>query len=241
MALTYNTFTTQLANFLTVPLTDAAFVAAIPQIIDDAEQRIYRDLDLLQTVTEDHTGVLIAGVRSFTYPTPAGGGSIFFVVDQVNVITPAGTSDPDTGTRNALLPASKEMLDYMFPSATGSGVPQYFAPFKQTSCLLGPFPDAAYTVEVIGTVRPAPLSNTNQTTFISTYLSDLFFKAAMVEGCGYQQNFSAIGDNPQSATSWEAQYKTALTSAQIEEIRKKHGSEGWSSKQPDPIATPPRT
>jgi hypothetical protein len=239
MSLTYTTFTTQLANFLTVPLTDPNFVAAIPQIIDDAEQRIYRDLDLLQTITRDNSAALVSGNRNFQYPAP--NGNIFVVIENINIITPAGVTNPELGTRVPCLPVTKEVLDFLFPSALGSSTPKYFAPITQTTCIFGAWPDGAYTVEVVGTTRPAPLSVTNPTTFLSTNLSDLFFDAAMVAGCGYQQNFSAMGDNQQSATTWEGHYKTALASAMIEEIRKKFGAEGWSSKQPDPIATPPRT
>jgi hypothetical protein len=50
-----------------------------------------------------------------------------------------------------------------------------------------------------------------------------------------------MGDNPQSAVSWEAHYQALVKSAQIEEARKKFTAEGWSSKQPAPLATPPRT
>lgn len=50
MALTYNQFTTDLANFIVVPVNDPAFVIALPNIIDDAEQRLYRELDLLSTL-----------------------------------------------------------------------------------------------------------------------------------------------------------------------------------------------
>jgi len=51
----------------------------------------------------------------------------------MNVITPAGTTNPDAGTRNPLLPSTKEMLDFLYPSATGSGIPQFYAPINQNS------------------------------------------------------------------------------------------------------------
>jgi hypothetical protein len=140
-----------------------------------------------------------------------------------------------------MLPCSKEYLDVVYPSAAGDGVPIYFAPISQQDWILGPWPDAAYTVEVVGTIRPAPLSLANQTTFLSQYLPDVFLAAAMVFAAGYQQNFSAMGDNPQQALTWEAHVKPLIDSAKVEEIRKKFGSQGWSSKSPDPIATPPRT
>lgn len=237
MALTYAQFVTDLANFLVVPESDAAYLLAIPNIIDDAEQRLYRELDLLSTrVTA--TGALTANDRRFTLPTGSG---TFVVVEQMNAITPVTTTNPDLGTRNPMIPSSKEVLDALWPSVTGAGVPNQFAPISQTNWIVGPWPDAAYTVEVVGTIRPAPLSASNTTTFLSTYLPDVFFAASLVMAAGYQLNFSSGGDNPAAGMTWENHVQTLLSSAMKEEFRKKFGSEGWTSKAPDPMATPPRT
>jgi hypothetical protein len=237
MSLTYNTFTTSLANLIVVPVNDLGFVTALPNIIDDAEQRLYRELDLLSTVTRD-TAPLVANSRNFTLPQTNGP---FVVVEQMNVITPFGTVDPEAGTRNPLLPISKEYLDVVYPSVAGAGMPTLFAPINQQQWIVGPWPDAAYTIEVVGTIRPPPLSATNQTTFLTLYLPDVFMAAALVMSAGYQLNFSAAGDNPQAGVTWESHVEKLLDSAKVEEIRKKFGSQGWSSKSPDPIATPPRT
>lgn len=235
--LTYNTFIASLANMITVAVDDPGYTQALPNIIDDAEQRLYRELDLLSTVVTA-TGALSSGSRKFTLPTGSG---TFVVVEEMNAITPAGTTDPELGTRVPLLPVSKEYLDVVYPSAAGAGVPALFAPISQQDWILGPWPNDAYTVEVVGTIRPEPLSLTNQTTFLSQYLPDVFLAAALVFAAGYQQNFSAMGDNPAQAMTWESHVKPLIDSAKVEEIRKKFGSQGWSSKSPDPIATPPRT
>src|SRR5258708_20824819 len=113
MSLTWATFTTSLANFLVVPFNDANYVAALPQIIDDAEQNSYRDLDLLNTVFRDSSVALVAGNRNLTEAVSTTNGP-FLVTQQLNVITPAGTTNPDLGTRNPLLPSTKEMLDVLF-------------------------------------------------------------------------------------------------------------------------------
>ena len=237
MSLTYNSFTTSLANMIVVPVNDPNFVIALPNIIDDAEQRLYRELDLLSTRVRA-TGALTANNRNFNLPTGSG---TFVVVEQFNVVTPSSATDAALGTRNPCNPASKEYLDAVWSSVTGAGVPNLFAPISQTAWIVGPWPDAAYTIEVVGTIRPETLSSSNQTTFLSTYLPDVFLAAALVMSAGYQLNFSAAGDNPQAGVTWESHVEKLLTSAMKEEIRKKFGSEGWTSKAPDPIATPPRT
>ena len=236
MSLTYNTFVTSLANMIVVSPTDVGFITALPNIIDDAEQRLYRELDLLSTITRD-TAPLVANNRNFTLPQNNGR---FVVVEQMNAISPPGQTNPELGTRIPMLPVSKEYLDAVYSSGALVAVPTYFAPISDQAWVVGPWPDAAYTVEVVGTIRPAPLSLANQNTFLSNYLPDVFLAAALVMSAGYQMNFSAAGDNPQAGVTWETHVKTLLDSAKVEEIRKKFGSQGWTSKSPDPIATPPR-
>jgi hypothetical protein len=240
MSLTWSTFTTSLANFLVIPVNDPNFVLALPNIVDDAEQMIYRDLDLLTTVTRDSSVALVSGNRNFI-ENSSGLNGPFIVTQQMNVITPAGTTNPDLGKRNPMLPVSKEMLDALYPDSTGSGIPIYFATINQYSWIVGPWPDQNYTIEVVGTQRPVPLSAANPTTQVSVYLPDVFLNAALVMGSGYLKNFGAAADDPQSGVTWQTKYDRSLKSAGIEEMRKKFQSEAWSSSSPTPLATPPRT
>lgn len=237
MALTYSQYVTDLANLLVVPTGDAGFQTVLPNIIDDAEQRLYRELDLLNTIVRDSSSTLATGTRTFNLPTSIG---TFLVTEDINVITPFGTSNPELGTRNPLVPVSKEYLDFTWPSSNASTVPQYFAMVTQSTVVVGPWPDQAYQVEVVGTQRPAPLSVSNVTTLLSWYFPDLMIAASMVFGAGYQQNFGASVDNPQMGINWESHLQNLMKSAEVEEARKKFTTAGWSSKQPAPLATPPR-
>ena len=88
VGLTYAQFKTKLANFIVVPEGDAAYLEALPNIIDDAEQRLYRELDLLSTRVRA-TGALTANDRNFDLPTTSG---IFVVVEQFNAITPSSAT-----------------------------------------------------------------------------------------------------------------------------------------------------
>lgn len=233
MAYTYAQYVTNLAGTLVVPATDADYLTELPRIIDDAEQRCYRDLDLLSTIVRDSSGTLTANSRNFTFPQH------FVVSESINVFTPQGT----TTHRYSLTPTTREFLDRYFPDeaapATPS-VPYYYAMITDQTIIVGPPPDAAYNLEVVGTIRPTPLSASNTTTYLTQYLPDLFFAASLVFGAGYLQNYGAMSDNPQSATSWESHYNALLASANIEENRKKYAAQAWSPKQPAPVATPPR-
>ena len=233
MSYTYTSFVTALANMLVVPATQPEFLIAVPSIIDDSEQRSYRDLDLLTTIIRDSSGTLTANSRNFIFPQH------FVVSESLNVLTPVGT----TTNRNQLVPVSREFLDAMWPNEAAASVPSiptYYAMITDQSIIVGPPPDAAYGLEVVGTIRPAPLSAINPATYLSLYLPDLFFSAAMALGAAYLKNFGAAADDPKMAVSWESHYQTELSSANIEENRKKYAAQAWSSKQPAPLATPPR-
>jgi hypothetical protein len=233
--LTYTTYKTALATLSVVPETDPNWLALLPSCIDYAELRIYRDLDLISTVTPSLAFSTVANQSRVTI-TPG----TFVTLQNINVVTPVGTSDPEQGTRVPLLPVSKEFLQYSWPSASNSGVPQYFAMLKDNVFSLGPWPDNAYTLEIIGTQRPASLAPSNATTFISQYLPDLLLMASMIFISGYQRNFGRQSDDPQMAQSYESQYQNLLKGATVEEYRKKFAASGWTSMSPSPVATPVR-
>lgn len=237
MSLTYTTYVAQLANLMVQSTTDPNFVTFLPGCIDYAEQRIYRELDLQVSRIVDASGSLQATVRNFTLPTSIG---IYTVVEQINVITPA-TATSSNGTRNPLTPVTKEYLDYAWPNATlFTSVPLYYAPINNTTYIVGPPPDQAYHVEVIGTQRPAPLSVSNANTFLTQFLPDLFIAASMVFATAYQRDFGAMVDDPQRAASWESQFKLLMQSANIEELRKRFMGPAWQAMTPSPVATPAR-
>lgn len=216
-------------------VTDTNFLAILPSIITYAEQRIYRELDLLSTIVRQN-GTLTANSRNFTLPTGSGR---FVTTQGFNVFTPVST----TTTRNQLVPTTRDYLDATWPSETASttpSIPANFAMITDQTIIVGPPPDTAYTVEVIGTIRPAPLSATNTNTFLTDYLPDLFLAASMIFASGYQKNFGSQSDDPKMSVSWESQYVSLKESALVEQLRDKWQSVSWSSMSPSPIASPPR-
>jgi hypothetical protein len=237
--LTYSQYVTQIATLAVVEETNPAFVTILPQMITYAENRIYRDLDLLQTSTSITGYALTAGNRTLTIPE----GTIV-VSEQINIITPVGQTNPDASaaTRNSCLPTTKEYLDIVYGnnSAANRAVPTYFAPFNDNVFYFGPVPDQNYNVEIVGTIRPASLSANNTTTYLSLYFSDVMIMASMIYASGYQRNFGRANDDPQMAVTYESQYKTLLQGAAVEEARKKFEAAAWSSQSPAVVASPTR-
>lgn len=227
MALNYSTYIAELATLLVTQPTSAGFVAILPGIIDSAEQKIYRELDLAYTNTVDTSKSFTAGNRSLELAT-------FVTLQHINVITPVGATVTN-GARNPLVPVDQSYLDSVWNSSAGSGVPKNFALLSQSlanapTIIVGPWPDQNYNVEAIGTVRPTPLSATNTTTFLTLYLPDLFIDASMIFAAGYQKNFGAQADDPKMAMSWQQKYDRDFASANAEELRRKFAGPGWTSE-----------
>lgn len=249
--LTYSTYVTQIAQMAVVDPADPNFQAILPMMIDYASLRICRDLDLISTSISLHGDnyKLFAGNRNLSFPPnltyydPFISGkplqATFVVCEQINLIV-GNESDPDTADRIPLMPTTKEFLDAVYGSSSVTGRPKYFAPFNETVFFVGPTPNRRYFVEVVGTIRPAPISASNPETFISRYLPDLLIMASMVYISAYQRNFGKESDDPQMAISYESQYQTLLKSAATEEARKKFEAAAWSSQSPAIAATPTR-
>lgn len=215
----YSGFIADLATWTEIAATDPDFSTSTPTIIEIAEKRCYRELDLVDASVTDTTGTLTtSNNRLFTFPVTYGR---FIAVDQLGIIVSG------TGEVHPMTPVSAAFIDQMYPSDTmlvATDIPQYFARLNDTSALIAPVLGSSYgtvNVQTRGTVRPTPLSLLNPTTWLTLYAYDLFFCAAMVAASGYMRNFGAQSDNPQMAVSWEGKYQAHLITAQQEELRKK--------------------
>jgi len=219
------------------PSSDPNFNNILPRAIEQAEQRLYRELDLITTQTAQ-VASLTAGSRNIAIP----GGIL--ILHELNVITPAATQ-PDAGTRNPLRRVSLAFLNAACPNAEATlgspSIPEYYALLDDVDVRVGPAPDAAYEVEFIGIIRPAPMTAANPATWLGTNLPDLLLAGVAVFMAGYQRDFGAQSEDPRLAVSWEATFQTLLKSAAVEEARRKAQGAAWQPYSPAPLATPPRS
>jgi hypothetical protein len=238
VTINYVQYQDELAKIIATDVGDPNFSAIVPGTIDYAEQRIYRDLNLVATRVADTSKSTTPNQREFDLPAAHG---TFITVTGVNVITPAGTDITNTTpssvtpTRTALASATRNLVDYIAPSeiaASSDQTPSMYYMRDQDTIVLGPSPGGAFQVEVVGTIRPTPLSASNPTTFLCTYLPDLFIAASMVFLSGWMRNFGSQADDPKMAMSWEATYQQLLQSAQAEEARRRWNSELTPGMQP---------
>lgn len=228
-----------------LPSTVNDFNNILPRCIEFTEDMMLRDpdLDFLQIRTTDATTATASGVRTLTVAAAVN------VPFTLNLISPVGTASPEAGTRNAVQRVSIDFINALYPAATGTlGLPRYFAitdnalaaSSSNLQARLAPTPDGAYQAEWYGVSKPAPLSATNTSNFLSLNVPDLYISASMVFMSGYQRNFGAQADDPKMAVSWSALYQEQKRGAAIEQARLKAQSAGWTAYAPTPSATPPR-
>lgn len=264
--LTYNGYVTQIANMAVVGYTnvtnssgnvivvggssptslDPAFNAIIPQMLNYAELRIQRDLDLLPSQTSNTAYSLTTGNNQISISS-----NDFVTVQTISVTS--GTA------KKPLLPATKEFLQNVYNDSGSTGIPKFFAMFggdaatggnTSNNIIFGPYPDSNYPLTITGTVRLPTLYPTlggdgypvigTGTTFISTNLPDMLIMASMIYISAFQRNFGRESDDPAMAQSYEAQYQVLKQGAIPEEYRKKFEGSAWSSDSTSPAATPTR-
>lgn len=218
------------------PFQDSNVNNILAQIIAYAEGRMYRDpdFDFLAIHTTNATSSTVANSRLLALP------AAIIIPERLNLITPASTAPDASGsTRTPLKRVSLDFLDFVWTvdtTVTGQGFPQYWAVYDNSNVRLAPTPAAAYVAEFVGTFTPTPLSSTNTSSFLTVYLNDLFFAAAMVFLAGYQRNFGQGSDDPQMAMSWDRTYTTLKTGAAVQEARKHYRGPQWSPYPPTPLA-----
>ncbi len=251
--LTYNLYVTQIGTMAVaetqtaggvVSGVDQAFNDIIPQMLNYAELRIQRDLDLLPALAT-RTYSLTSGSNTIAIPTDD-----FVTIETVQLQTPV------TLSLAPLLPVTKEFIQNLYRNPATTGVPKFFAMVggdlatggtTSNNVLFGPYANATYAVNVRGVQRVPSLGkyNTNPaagttTTFISTYLPDMLIMASMVYISAFQRNFGRMSDDPAMAQSYEGQYQILLRAAMAEEYRKKFAASAWSSYSQPAVATPTR-
>lgn len=243
MSINFSTLVSECATITAISSTilvsgDANFGGIMDATINYAEGRIFRDLDLPAARVTDTSVLCTSGVRTIALSTTQG---TLLVIESLNLLSSAGTTSSN-GTRVPVLPASKAVIDTIYPSplSSNAGAPQYFARVTDTELMLGPTPDQAYRTEVIATVRPNPLSASNSSTWLTQNVPELMVAGCMIFLTGYMRDYGAQADDPKMSMSWEGQYGQLLASQKIDTLRMKFMSDAWTQQQPNQAATPPR-
>ena len=218
--MTYDEFKTRIATMAATDLSlDVDMVAIMPTMIDAAERRCIRDLDPLALRGRATLTTAIGNA------SPTGLPSDWWIPRRLVLAGP-----PRTEIRRRAL----DFVEFYAPDPTATGTPKYWAMQNDIVVTLAPVPSAVLSVLADYTAKPAGLSASTTTTWLSTNYADMLLYAAMIFLAGYQKNYSSGADDAQMAGTWTAQYTTALAAARIEEALKK----GRGPFEPPPTAPP---
>ena len=121
--------------------TESLFVANIPVFVQEAEDRIYNSVQI-PALRKNVTGTLTDGNQYVSLPDDWLSNFSFAVVD-------------GTGNYSYLLNKDVNFMREVYPSASYKALPKYYALFgsqysntNEMALILGPTPDANYTVEM---------------------------------------------------------------------------------------------
>jgi hypothetical protein len=203
----------------------ADFAALMPQATSYAEERIFTDIPFLGHRAANTSLSTTPGSRVINLAMMANmSGGPIIVPESFNLITVA-----PTGGRIPFVRATPFLIDQFWPTEATtqtpsvlSFLPRYWAMQDNQTIIYAPTADAAYTVEIAGLYQPTPISQTNQSTYISSTYPAMFEAACMVFLTGaLLHNYGSQADNPQQGLSWEGLYQQLMTSARAEELRRR--------------------
>lgn len=227
--------------------SDPAMVTITPMILNYAERRISRDINML------------AGMTSNLYTLTAG-QSVFSLNPQdfltVQTCEVCQLNSGQVVTATPLIPVSKEFIQNCYSGLSSSGQPKYYAMYGDnfgdeqdtaTNILFGPAPSYGFTLRVTGTAsQPSLYANATagiadtEYTYISNWYPDMLLIASMIYISAFQRNWSATAPDVEMAMSYEKQYQMLRLGAIAEEDRRRNQGSAWTSYGTPTSATPTR-
>ena len=147
---------------------ESTFVAEIPFFIQNAEERIFKVVDL-EYFRKNATGVMTSGNKFLQKPSDwLANFSLSFV---------------NSSSENVfLLQKDVNYLQEFHPNPSSTGTPRFYASFDVNNFIIAPTPNSNFTVEVHYYYRPASLTTDDSgSTWISTNAPDALLYATLIE------------------------------------------------------------
>ena len=161
----------------------------VDTFIRQAEQRIYNSVNL-PVMRENVTGTCTNGNRFLTTPTD---WLSTFSLARINA----------DGSYDYLLNKDVEFIRESFPIPATTGAPTHYAIFDENTFILGPTPDADYTMELLYYAYPASIVTAN-TTWLGTNFDSVLLYGSLLEAYAFMKGEKDVNDN------YVARYNEAL-------------------------------
>jgi hypothetical protein len=168
--MTYDELVTNLRNYTEVD-SNVFSNSVINTFITMAENRILRDIDL-DVFKLEVAGSLTSGNRFLTAPSD-------ILTHRYMILTSVGGDQIFLDFRDTSF-----MKEY-WPDGSEIGVPKYYSVWDQNTFYVAPTPNASYTVELGYIYRPAQLSSSNTTTWVSVNAPEVLLYACLIQAYSY--------------------------------------------------------
>jgi hypothetical protein len=165
----YSQLTTLITDYC--ESTEQSFVANIPTFVQLAEERIYNTVQL-PAIRKNVTGTMTQNFQYFQLPS-----------DWLSTFSLA-VIDPTTQEYEYLLNKDVNFIRASYPPPNTYGKPKYYAIFDDSTMLLGPTPDQAYTAELHYFYYP-PSIVTNSTSWLGDNFETVLLYGALREAYTY--------------------------------------------------------
>lgn len=178
MSWTNSTLTTAIQKYM--ESTETSFVDNIPNFIKATEEKIVKGVQL-DVFRKNSTGSTSTSNTYLAMPS-----------DYLSPFSLA-VVDGDGDYNYLLLKHSSFIRDYT-PKPATTGQPKYYAEFDDTSFILAPMPDQAYSVELHYFYRPTTLTSYSDstTTWLSKNAINAMLYGALSEAAMYLKNYEAM-------------------------------------------------
>ena len=151
--------------------TEQSFVSNIPTFVQVAEERIYNTVQI-PAIRKNVTGTTTASFQYLALPS-----------DWLSTFSLA-VIDPTTGEYEYLLNKDVNYIRQAYPPPNSTGKPAYYAIWDDTSMILGPTPDLAYTMELHYYYYPASIV-TNSTSWLGDNFESVLLYGSLREAYTY--------------------------------------------------------
>lgn len=171
--------------------TESSFVSNIPTFVQLAEERIYNSVQI-PAIRKNVTGTMTINFQYFQLPS-----------DWLSTFSLA-VIDPTTGEYEYLLNKDVNYIRQAYPPPNSYGKPKYYAIWDDTSMILGPTPDLAYTAELHYYYYPTSIVSAN-----TSWLGDNF-ETVLLYG-SLREAYTYLKGEGDMMQNYEAKYQEAVT------------------------------
>lgn len=157
---------TELTDFLKDALEDTFTADQLKVFVQQAEQKIYETVQL-PALRKSCDGTATTNNEFLSLPAD------FLHMHSIAV-------DDGSGAYDYLTQVDANFIREAYPNRISTGTPKYYGQFDVDSLILGPTPDANYTVRITYGYRPESIV-TAGTTWLGTHFDSALLNGSMVE------------------------------------------------------------